>query len=274
MCVILVFVIVLYTILIVSFVVNKYRSRSVYHICENWNRKIHDVTHTQDIIHDIGLPLSMQYASKCNLVSAVRLDRLIVQQHDQILKEVRDLIHRGYKGLPMKDIDDVQYKWFENQPDWTTIWVKFVDKEAGTAIYLPTLRDIVRKMGDDVSLLQVSIFWPGVSLPAHRGISKSFYRYHYGLDIPEGDTGMIIDNTYFKWKNRQGVIWNDTLVHSAWNKSSEVRLIVFADLKRSLPRNLIAQNNRVYKLIQQSKIRQENSGSTGQRRYTYRLSFF
>jgi hypothetical protein len=195
----------------------------------------------------------MQYAHTCNLSSAVKLDSLITEKHDQILKEVKELMYKGYNGLPMKDIDMLQRETFKDQPGWSPIWVKFVDKEAGTAMHLPTLRDIVRKIGDDILLLHVSVFLPGVDLPTHRGISKSFYRYHYGLYIPEGNTGMIIDNTHFKWKNREGVIWDDTLTHSSWNKTNEVRLVVFADLKRSLPRELATKNNQIYKMIQRSK---------------------
>ena len=134
----------------------------------------------------------------------------------------------------MAEIDPVQASTFHKQPGWITLWVKFIDCWAGTASSLPTLRRIVDILGEDVSLLHVSIFLPGTSLPRHMGISKGVLRYHYGLQIPEGPTGMTINDRPFKWTQGEGVVFDDTLPHTSFNHTEKPRMVIFADLPRDL----------------------------------------
>ena len=256
--VITILIIVVLIILIVIYIkINEEKDEDIYHKIDKWNNRITHIRDYQNMTYDRNLPYSMQDASTCNLVSAVKLDKLIRTNHDNILTEVNTLINKGYTGFPMKDIDSIQKQIFKNQTGWCPIWVKFIGKEAGTAKHLPTLTNIVRSMGDEILLLHISIFWPPTDLPSHVGISKGVYRYHYGLSIPDNDsngtTGMIINNTNFKWTQGKGVIWDDTLQHSSWNKTSKPRMVIFADLQRRLPLSLHRDNIEIYRLIQQSK---------------------
>lgn len=198
----------------------------------------------------------MQRALTCNLPAARKLERLLRKHHDQVMIEINTLIDRGYTGMPMGELDPVQGRAFRNRGgrQWRPIWVKFIDTWAGTAEHLPTLRRIVEKMGDDVLLLHVSVFWGQVDLPPHQGVSKGVYRYHYGLEIPEGDTGMLIDNIPFRWLTGEGYIWDDTLMHSSWNRTNARRMVIFADLPRHFDgmwRRFL--NRRVHSFIQQTK---------------------
>jgi beta-hydroxylase len=109
-------------------------------------------------------------------------------------------------------------------------------------------------MKEDILLLHISVFWPPVELPSHRGVSKGVYRYHYGLEIPEGDVGMTVNGQPFRWQQDRGVIWDDTLLHSAWNKSPAPRLVIFADLPRVLPSPWMnGMNSWIYSLVQRTK---------------------
>jgi hypothetical protein len=65
------------------------------------------------------------------------------------------------------------------------IWVKFIDEWSGVAKQLPTLSKITEECSNDILLLHVSVMWPGASLQTHSGPS-------YGLNVPEGDTGLKI----------------------------------------------------------------------------------
>ncbi|MES2779388.1 MAG: aspartyl/asparaginyl beta-hydroxylase domain-containing protein, partial [Bacteroidota bacterium] len=58
--------------------------------------------------------------------------------------------------------------------------------------------------------------------------------YHLGIQIPQGDIGIQLvahnrPETY-KWKERKGVVFDDTLLHTAWNKTDETRILIFADI--------------------------------------------
>ena len=47
--------------------------------------------------------------------------------------------------------------------------------------------------------------------------------YHYGLDVPAGDAGMVIGRSPFKRENHTGYISDDTLLHDSWNMTSSPR---------------------------------------------------
>lgn len=233
---------------------------SAYYWINVWNEQLTEVRDVQNRLRkdvDQNLPPSMQYAATANHAGARRLEALLTTNHNAIRQEVLDLIAKGYYGFPMAEVDFLQGASFKNQRGWRPIWVKLLNRWAGASRHLPTLRRVVEQMGDDVVLLHISVFWPPVSLPRHRGISKGMYRYHYGLIIPEGDTGLEVDGVSYKWEEGKGVIWDDTLPHRAWNLTSQPRLVIFADLPRELGWGMNWLNRRVHSLVQRTSHVQE-----------------
>lgn len=235
-----------------------------YIIINYWNSYIH--THrnkqnkkcTKELIlkpnDEYGkIPKSMEYAEKSHLKSARKLNKLILANHDKILEEVNCLLQSGYEGLQMNKIDSTQGSAFRKNNGWKTLWVKFINNYSGISDHLPTLKKIVKEMKDDVYLLHISIFEPHTHIPKHRGISKGVMRYHYGLDIPKGDLGMTINNEEFKWENKKGYIFDDTLMHDSWNHTSEKRMIIFADLPREKLGIYTKLNKYVHTCIQNTK---------------------
>jgi hypothetical protein len=207
-----------------------------YYLIGCWGYMLENVKTRQNSVayNDLtNVVPSLMKAKTCPLKSARKLESLVTANHDKIMEEIETLMNT-YEGIAMADVDDVQSSFIKGSKDWKTLWVKFLNGWAGTADDLPTLRDITKEMGDDVTLLHVSILRPGMRLPPHKGIHAGVWRYHYGLTIPEGDTGLNIEGSNFKWKEGEGVIWDDSLMHSAWNMTNENRLIIFADLPRDL----------------------------------------
>lgn len=249
------FIIIVLLIVLLWFLYIQATNIHAYYWIDKWNKSITNIRDVQNKIHDIDLPLSMQHAATSNIPAVRKLESLISSHHDVILDEVLALIDKGYYGYSMSDIDPTQGATFNNPQStgWKPIWVKFLDCWAGSSKSLPTLTRIVKQMGPNILLLHVSVFWPPVQLPMHRGISKGVYRYHYGLSIPEGDTGMTVNNTPFKWTERRGVIWDDTLPHNSWNRTSQPRLVIFADIPRSLGIGWNWCNNVVHSMIQNTK---------------------
>jgi hypothetical protein len=206
-----------------------------YTIITWWNYYLNNIRDAQNKADAANPQIpSLQNANCTKHSGAQRLNTLIQLNHDVILDEVHQLLNTGYNGVKMADLDPVQGRTFKSQQGWVTLWVKFIDCWAGTASSLPTLRRIVQIMGDEVSLLHVSIFLPGTSLPRHEGISKGVLRYHYGLEIPDGNTGMTINDRPFRWTQGQGVVFDDTLPHTSFNHTTKPRMVIFADLPRKL----------------------------------------
>ena len=104
-----------------------------------------------------------------------------------------------------------------------------------------------------------SVLEPGKRLPPHRGPYKGVLRYHLAIAIPgNGDAcGIEVAGEQRRWTEGRSLIFDDTFMHSAWNDSSERRVVLFVDFARPLrfPINLI--NRAILKLISRSGYVQE-----------------
>jgi aspartyl/asparaginyl beta-hydroxylase (cupin superfamily) len=192
-------------------------------------------------------------ASLSNVKTARLLDSALKENHQVIKKEIKSLLKNGYSGLQMSDFDQVQRDFLKGSKKWSCLWIKFIDTYAGTSDLLPTLKRIVKSLEDDIILLHVSILWPGGSLPLHRGVSKSVWRYHYGISIPTGDIGLEVEGKIIRWKEKEGFLWDDTLEHRVWNNTDQARLIIFADIQRNMTDSQRFKSIQIHKKIQDSE---------------------
>ena len=211
-----------------------------------WNRRIKSECDSQDINPLNGIP-SYHDAWECSNKTATELHRLIQLNHNDILSEVLEAMNSDENI----SLDGISHKWFKNEDKWNPIWVRFMGDWASTADKLPTLKRIV-SLFPDIPVLHVSIFYPGVTLVENKAPSRAVHRYHYGLKIPHGDVGLKIAGYDVRWKEHEGFIWDDTLTHSAWNHTSEPRIVIFADIFRELsPINSIG-SKAIYSILQRT----------------------
>src|SRR5512147_1444558 len=107
-----------------------------------------------------------------------------------------------------------------------------------------------------------SILEPHQYVSPHWGYYKGFVRYHLGVVIPDDnadgkcwlrvnvdpadnarrDKSLIEHTRKFHWRNGRGVIFDDTNLHDAANESDEVRVVLWLDVARKLPRALALYN--------------------------------
>jgi len=224
--------------------------RNPYYLVTWWNNRIKDECDRQDCNFLNGIP-SYNNAWDCPNKTATELHQLIYINHDKILGEVLEVM-KHYDDIHMNNMNLGQYQWLKNEDRWRPIWVRFMGEWAGSAENLPTLKKIV-SLFPEISILHVSVFNPGTTLVEHRGPSRAVHRYHYGLKIPYGDVGLKIGGFDVKWKEKEGFIWDDTLPHSAWNHTSEPRIVIFADIFRELsPINSLG-SKLIYSMLQRTK---------------------
>jgi beta-hydroxylase len=81
-----------------------------------------------------------------------------------------------------------------------------------------------------------SILGPGKHLPPHHGPYKGVVRYHLGLKIPEPASacGITVGGITAHWAEGQSLVFDDTYLHEAWNKTEEDRVVLFVDIVRPL----------------------------------------
>ena len=76
---------------------------------------------------------------------------------------------------------------------------------------------------------------PGGQLNPHRDPFAGSLRYHLGLATPNHDLCYIdVDGLRHSWRDGAGVIFDETYVHEAYNRSLVNRIILFCDIERPL----------------------------------------
>lgn len=71
---------------------------------------------------------------------------------------------------------------------------------------------------------------PGCIVKPHKGFTDDVLRCHLGLVIPEGDCGLKVEETVYRWEEGKAFIFDDRALHEAWNKTSLPRYILIIDL--------------------------------------------
>jgi beta-hydroxylase len=114
-----------------------------------------------------------------------------------------------------------------------------------------------------------SILEPHQYVSPHWGYYKGFLRYHLGVRIPgnnadkkcwlrvnvdradnaKKDKSLIERGPKHYWENGRGVMFDDTNLHDAMNDSDEVRVVLWLDVARKLPRVLDLYNRALLKAV-------------------------
>jgi hypothetical protein len=73
---------------------------------------------------------------------------------------------------------------------------------------------------------------PHSELKPHRHVNPHSFIAHLGLIIPKsGDCALKVGTRVHHWKKTGDlVLFDDTYLHSAWNRSSEERIVLYLDL--------------------------------------------
>ncbi len=87
-----------------------------------------------------------------------------------------------------------------------------------------------------------SILAPGKGIPPHTGPWKGVVRYHLGLVVPEGETGILVGGETGRWAEGASLVFDDTFEHSAWNDTDQTRVVLFVDFVRPLRQPVKALN--------------------------------
>ena len=85
----------------------------------------------------------------------------------------------------------------------------------------------------------------GGKLGVHRDPYAGSLRYHLGLKTPNSpDCRIIVDGESYAWKDGEDIIFDETFVHWAENKTAQNRIILFCDVERPLHTRAIRGFNR------------------------------
>lgn len=126
---------------------------------------------------------------------------------------------------------------------WKRFYVKWYDSPLPSAAALcPRTVALVQS----VRSVNAAIFaWlpAGGDIGRHRDPFAGALRYHLGLSTPNSERcRIIVDGEPYHWRDGEGVVFDETFIHWAENRTDQPRLILFCDIERPL-------SNRVMRTI-------------------------
>jgi ornithine lipid ester-linked acyl 2-hydroxylase len=126
--------------------------------------------------------------------------------------------------------------------DWKTFFFyAYGLKMVGNCRRCPETTRLLQKM-PGMKTAFFSILAPGMHLPPHR-LYKGVLRLHLGLIIPEPAEmcAIRVGSQIRHWQEGRVMIFDDVFEHEAWNRTDEVRVVLFVDIMRpmSVPANML-----------------------------------
>jgi beta-hydroxylase len=118
---------------------------------------------------------------------------------------------------------------------WKRFYLKWYDAKHPSAIALCPKTVALLNQIPSVKAAMFAELPPGGQLNPHRDPFAGSLRYHLGLATPNDDLCYIdVDGIRHSWRDGKGVIFDETYVHDAYNKSQRNRIILFCDVERPL----------------------------------------
>jgi len=128
---------------------------------------------------------------------------------------------------------------------WKRFYLKWYDDFLPSATTLcPQTTKLLATM-PSVNAAMFALLPPGARLGAHRDPYAGSLRYHLGLQTPNSEQcHIVVDGQLYYWKDGEAVIFDETYVHEAENRSDTQRLILFCDIERPLSNPVVRFINR------------------------------
>jgi beta-hydroxylase len=131
---------------------------------------------------------------------------------------------------------------------WKRFYVKWYDEPLPSAKSLcPRTAELVESI-PGVNAAMFALLPPGTKLGAHRDPFAGSLRYHLGLVTPNSDLcRIVVDGEPYAWRDGEPVMFDETHIHIAENRSDVTRIILFCDIERPLRTRLVRALNRFVK---------------------------
>jgi len=164
----------------------------------------------------------------------------------QILREeALQLFDEGHIRAAAK-YNDLGFNSFFRR-GWKRFYVKWYDEPLDSAKALcPKTVALVQSI-PSVNAAMFALLPPGGDLGKHRDPFAGSLRYHLGLSTPNSDNCRIfVDGEPYSWRDGEAVIFDETFIHWAENKTDTLRVILFCDVERPLTSRIMATINHWY----------------------------
>lgn len=160
-----------------------------------------------------------------------------------IRDEASHLFDEGYIRAAEKNNDASFSSFFKE--GWKRFYLKWYGDPLPSAHALcPKTVALLAKI-PEVKAAMFALLPPGAKLNPHRDPFAGSLRYHLGLITPNDDTCRIfVDGEEHSWRDGKDVVFDETYVHWAENRTNQTRVILFCDVERPLHTRFMQTLNR------------------------------
>jgi beta-hydroxylase len=118
---------------------------------------------------------------------------------------------------------------------WKRFYLKWYNNFHPSALeHCPKTIELLRSM-PVIKAAMFVVLPAGSRLPVHRDPYAGSLRYHLGLITPNSENcRIIVDGETYSWHDGQDVLFDETYIHYAENKTDKDRLIFFCDVERPM----------------------------------------
>ena len=116
---------------------------------------------------------------------------------------------------------------------WKRFYLKWYDDFHPSAKkYCPKTIELIQSV-PSVKAAMFAVLPAGSQLLQHRDPYAGSLRYHLGLITPNSeDCYIVVDGQSYSWKDGDDVLFDETYIHYAENKTDIDRIILFCDIER------------------------------------------
>jgi beta-hydroxylase len=163
----------------------------------------------------------------------------IKENYEVIRAEAKVLLDTGVFQRPPA-VDEPGYNTFE-KGGWRMYPLKWYTKECGPSAVRACPKTCA--VMDSIPAVRSAMFTvlpPGARLGRHHDPVASSLRYHLGLLTPNSDQcALTLDGVNHVWRDGEELLFDQTYLHSAINRTDIVRVILFCDVEKTQLHGLV-----------------------------------
>lgn len=127
---------------------------------------------------------------------------------------------------------------------WKRFFLKWYEDPLPSAQAMcPKTVELLRQ-APSVHAAMFTLLPPGAKLVTHRDPFAGSLRYHLGLSTPNSqDCYIVVDGERYHWRDGEDVVFDETYIHTAENKTNQTRLILFCDIERPVRTRIVRAFN-------------------------------
>lgn len=173
----------------------------------------------------------------------------LLQDNWEMIRDEAVGLNQASRIKASDDLDDLGFNSFF-RTGWKRFYLKWYGATLTSANQLcPNTVALINKI-PSIKGAMFTMLPPGARLVKHRDPYAGSLRYHLGLVTPNSDDCYIdVDGQKYSWRDGEAVIFDETFIHFAENRTDKNRIILFLDVKRPVNFFLVDWFNRLFSRV-------------------------